>query len=107
LKIDRCGRDDLPQRFPLRTGRFTAAEVTIYRRGGGRFTAALPAAEESDSPQRFQWAAAQRIGSFFPGRYHDPPSLHIYVIYRGTQAECGIRIRMAVSQEYVNGIFNT
>jgi len=52
LKIDRCGRDDLPQRFPLRTGRFTAAEVTIYRRGGDnlpqrfplrkkRFTAAL------------------------------------------------------------------
>jgi len=53
LKIDRCGRDDLPQRFPLRTGRFTAAQVTIYRRGGEdlpqrfplrkkRFTAALP-----------------------------------------------------------------
>jgi len=41
LKIDRYGRDDLPQRFPLRTGRFTAAEVTIYRRGG------------DDLPQRF------------------------------------------------------
>jgi len=53
LEIDRCGRDNLPQRFPLRKKRFTAAEVTIYRSGGGdlpqrfplrikRFTAALP-----------------------------------------------------------------
>jgi len=53
LKLYRCGRDDLPQRFPLRTGRFTAAEVTIYCRGGDdlpqrfplrkkRFAAALP-----------------------------------------------------------------
>jgi len=39
---------------------------------------------ENDSPQRFQWAAAQRIGSFFPaGTMTHPP----YACIPGTQPQ--------------------
>jgi len=71
------GSGYLPEKkLPMRgLTRFIAAVVTIYRRGGDdlpqrfplrkkRFTAALP------------MGCGAAIGSFFPGRYPDPPSLY-------------------------------